>query len=114
MSAGHYHRYPSLLSPGFRAPLAWMLANGDGPELMKRWTALNYDYDIVYGTGYNVQGTTRYVDRDLMRCLYDAAYAEKLVGRPINTGMSPDDTLDCLLRHETVEKVLMDLLEART
>ena len=91
-----------------------MLANGDGPELMKRWTALNYDYDIVYGTGYNVQGTTRYVDRDLMRCLYDAAYAEKLVGRPINTGMSPDDTLDCLLRHETVEKVLMDLLEART
>jgi hypothetical protein len=109
MSTGHYHRYPNPLAPkSGLAQLNRKLTTGDAPKLMKRWNALNFDYDIVYGTGYNVQGTTRYVDRDLMRSLYDTAYAEKLLGAPINTGLSPDDTLECLLRHEMVEKVILD------
>jgi hypothetical protein len=109
MSAGHYHRYPNPLNPkNGLAQLNRKLTTCDAPELMKRWNALSFDYDIVYGTGYNVQGTTRYVDRDLMRSLYDAAYAEKVLGAPIDTGLSPDDTLECLLRHEMVEKVILD------
>lgn len=106
MSAGHEHRYPNPL--GKRGAALALLSSGDGPALMKRWNTVNYDYDIVYGTGYNVQGTIRYVDRDLMRSLYDPAYAEKILGAPITAGLSPNDTLECLLRHEMIEKAILD------
>ena len=85
-----------------------MLRSDDAPELMRRLNKRDFDHDIVYGSGYNVQGTTRYIDRDLARAIYQPAYAEQIVGKAINTGLSPDDTLECLLWHEAVEKVLLD------
>ncbi len=75
---------------------------------MKRWNKLDLDFDIVYLCGYNIWGTTRFADRDFVHALYDPAYAEKIVGAAINTGLSPDDTLECLLAHEAIEKVLLD------
>jgi clan AA aspartic protease (TIGR02281 family) len=109
MSAGHHHRYPNMLVPEqARTALHRMLTTGAGPELMRRWNKLDLDHDIVYLAGYNVQGTTRYVDRDFVRALYEPAYAEQLLGAAIDTGLSPDDTLECILRHETVEKVILD------
>jgi len=58
--------------------------------------------------GYNVAGTERYIDRDAMRAILDPAYATQILGEPVNTGMSPKDTIDCILLHEAVEKVTLD------
>jgi predicted aspartyl protease len=75
---------------------------------MKRWQRFDYDHDIVFTTGYNVSGTIHYADRDFLRALYEPSYARQILGGPIDTGLSPDDTLECLLRHETVEKIILD------
>jgi hypothetical protein len=110
MSAGHHHTYPNPLTGGKACydTLELILNTGAGPELTKRWSKLDLDHDIVYGAGYNVQGTTRYVDRDLARALYEPDYAERLLGTVIDAGLSPDDTLACILKHETVEKIILD------
>jgi hypothetical protein len=110
MSAGHKHKTPNLLVPGPQTvdTLHRLLNGGDAPELAKRWARFDFDYDIPYLAGYNVQGTTRYGDRDFVRALYDPAYAEQLVGAPIDTGLSPENTLACILRHESTEKIILD------
>jgi len=84
------------------------LKTGGAPELMQRWQRTDYDHDIVFTTGYNIFGTIRYADRDFVRALYDVDYACRILGAPIDTGLSPDDTLECLLWHEAVEKVIID------
>jgi hypothetical protein len=43
-----------------------------------------------------------------VKALYDPAYAKQILGAPIDTGLSPDDTLECLLEHEGVEKTILD------
>jgi hypothetical protein len=106
MSAGHRHRRPNLLS--HTRELHKLLQLGGAPSLMKRWQAINVVADVPYACGYNVAGTTRFVDRDLAKALFDPAYAEQLLGAAIDTGLSPHDTLECLLTHEAIEKVLMD------
>lgn len=110
MSVGHDHKVPNLLAetPRVRRMLHRLLTTGHGPALMKRFTNLNLDCDIAYTAGYNVPGTTRFLDRDFVHALYDPKYAEKIIGQPIDTGLSPDDTLECVLTHEADEKVILD------
>ena len=106
MSAGHRHRRPNPLS--HTRELHKLLRIGGAPALMKRFQKLDLDHDCPYLCGYNVTGTTRFVDRDFARALFDPAYAEKLIGAAIDTGMSPEDTLECLLTHEAIEKTITD------
>jgi hypothetical protein len=51
---------------------------------------------------------TRFLDRDFVRAIYDPEYAKHIIGAPIDTGLSPDDTIDCILQHEGIEKVILD------
>lgn len=106
MSTGHHHARPNMLA--HTRELNRMLKTGDAPVLMRRWSKLDLDHDMAYLAGYNVEGTTRYADRDFVRALYDPAYAEQIIGKPIITGLTPDDTLECVLWHEAIEKVLLD------
>jgi hypothetical protein len=110
MSAGQKHREPNLFveTPKIRANLHKLLTTGHAPMLMKRWNKLDIDSDIVYLAGYNVFGTTAFLDRDFVHALHDPNYAIQLLGHPIDTGLSPDDTMECILRHEHVEKVIQD------
>jgi hypothetical protein len=55
-----------------------------------------------------VPGTTRYLDRDFFHALTDPAYAAHLGIGPIDTGLSPQDVVACLMEHEGTEKVILD------
>ena len=110
MSAGHKHSSPNLLVPSPRclAMLHRLLTTGGAPKLMARWRQLDIDHDIPYLLGYNVQGTITYADRDYVNALHDPKYAQAIIGQAIDTGLPPDRTLDCTVRHEHVEKTLLD------
>jgi hypothetical protein len=110
MSVGHPHKTPNLLTGSAEsyAMLRRLLRGGGAPELMKRWQKFDGDHDIVYTAGYNTAGTTRYADRNFVHALFDPEYATHILGAPIDTGLSPDDTLLCVLHHEEVEKVILD------
>lgn len=105
MSAGHGHKRPNLKHP---AELKKLLAEGDAPALMQRWQGIDVDHDMPDLAGYNVAGTVRYIDKDIFRALLDPDYATEILGEPIDTGLSPEDTVDCLMKHEGVEKVILD------
>lgn len=105
MSAGHGHTRPNLRHAG---ELRKLLQSGGAPELMKRWQKLNADNDVTYLAGYNTDGTVRYIDRDVLHALLDPKYAEHLGIGAIDTGLSPEDTIDCLMEHEAIEKALLD------
>jgi hypothetical protein len=85
-----------------------LLRQGGAPQLMQRWQRLDVDHDINDLAGYNVFGTVRFIDRDFFRALFDPAYAEQIGIGPVDTGLSPEHTVECLLTHEGVEKVLID------
>jgi hypothetical protein len=110
MSAGHKHSSPNLLVPTPKAiaMLHRLLTTGGAEHLMARWQRLDIDHDIPYLLGYNVQGTVTYADRDYINALRDPAYAHQIIGEAINTGLHPNQTLDCTVRHEHVEKVILD------
>lgn len=105
MSAGHGHSRPNLKH---HTELAKLLSTGGAPELMHRWQKLDPDYDINDLAGYNVPGTIRYIDRDAFHAILDPEYAEHIGVGPIDTGMSPEDTIACIVEHESDEKVLLD------
>jgi hypothetical protein len=105
MSAGSPHHRPNLRHP---AELAKLLRTGGAPELAKRWQRLDVDHDITDLAGYDVWGTTRFLDQDFFRALTDPAYAEQIFGAAIDTGLTEAQTVDCLLTHEGDEKVLLD------
>jgi hypothetical protein len=50
----------------------------------------------------------RYLDRDFFHALLDPRYAQHLGIGHIDTGLSPDDTVEALLEHEGDEKVILD------
>jgi hypothetical protein len=75
---------------------------------MRRRQGIDVDHDINDVAGYNVAGTIRYADRDFVGALFDPDYAVSIIGDPIDTGPSPDDTLDCVMDHEAIEKVVLD------
>ncbi len=106
MSVGHQHKAPNLLV--HTRELKRLLSSGDAPALMKRFQHFDMDHDIPDTAGYDVQGTTRFGDRDFVRALYDSKHAEQIIGQPIDTGLTPEQTLECVLWHEAVEKVLLD------
>lgn len=110
MSVGHHHKEPNLFAetPRIRATLHKLLTSGMAPQLMRRWRNVDFDSDVPYLAGYNVFGTTKLADRDFIHALYDSAYAEHLIGEPIDTGLSPEDTLECIFTHEETEKVILD------
>lgn len=105
MSAGHGHSRPNLKHP---QELRKLLQTGGAPELMQRWKDLDVDHDIPYLAGYNVGGTTRYLDRDFLHALLDPRFAEHVGIGQIDTGLSAEDTVECLLEHEGAEKVILD------
>jgi hypothetical protein len=106
MSAGHRHRRANPLS--HTRELHKLLQIGGAPSLMKQWVKIEANGDCPYLCGYNVAGNTRFADREFARALHDPAFAEQLLGEAIDTGLSPQDTLQCLLTHEAIEKVLLD------
>lgn len=105
MSAGHGHSRANTKHP---SELKHLLATGGAPALMKRWQALDVDHDVADLAGYNVAGTVRYLDRDFFKALLDPEYATEILGEPIDTGMAPHDTVDAILTHEGIEKVVID------
>lgn len=105
MSAGHKHSRPNHRH---YTEVKNLLAQGSAPQLMQRFRGLDDQHDCTYLAGYNVAGTKRFIDQDVMKALLDPAHATELLGAPIDTGMSPEDTIECLMLHEGVEKVLLD------
>lgn len=105
MSAGHPHAHANMRHP---AELKQLREEGGFADLMQRWRTLDVDHDIHDLAGYNVDGTVRYLDKDFFRALLDAEYAQQIGIGPIDTGLSPGDTVACLLEHEGTEKVLLD------
>jgi hypothetical protein len=105
VSAGHGHSRPNLKHP---KELAKLLTEGGAPELMHRWQRLDPDHDINDLAGYNVAGTVRFIDRDAFHALLNPAYAEHIGVGPIDTGLSGEDTIACIIEHESDEKVLLD------
>lgn len=105
MSAGHGHSRANLKHPN---ELKTLLAEGGAPELMRRFQHLDVDHDIPDLAGYSVDGTTRYLDKDFFHALIDPEVAKQNGVGEIDTGLSPDDTVECILEHEAVEKVLLD------
>ena len=101
MSAGDGHRRPNKCSA---LKVHELLGSGGAPELMRRWRGLSDAYDIPDLAGYNVAGTERYIDRDAMRAILDPAYAQQILGEPVQTGLSPKDTIDAILLHEAVRR----------
>lgn len=104
MSVARGHSRPNLRHP---QELQELLSKADAPALMQRWAKLDTDHDVPDVAGYNVAGTTRYLDRDVFQALLDPDHA-KAVGVAIDTGLTPDQTIECILRHEGIEKVLLD------
>jgi hypothetical protein len=105
VSAGHGHSRPNLKHP---KELAKLLTQGGAPELMHRWQRLDVDHDIPDLAGYNVAGTVRYLDRDAYRALMDPEYAVHILGEAIDTGLTPEQTIGCIIEHEGDEKVILD------
>jgi hypothetical protein len=89
-----------------------MVQSAQNRHRLRATDRLNSTWDITHDiadlAGYNVPGTTRYLDRDFFHALTDPAYAPHLGIGPIDTGLSPADTVECLMRHEGVEKVILD------
>lgn len=110
MSAGDKHPRPNLLvpSPEALAVLHRMLTSSEGEQLMARFRRVDTAHDIPYLAGYDVDATTRFLDRDFVHALSDPAYAKQIIGAPIDTGLSPQQTSECILRHEGVEKTILD------
>jgi broad specificity phosphatase PhoE len=98
MSSGAEHRAPNRVTQTNELENK-LLRSGGAPSLMRRWQKVDTEHDIPYGSGYNVDGTIVYIDKDLAAAVHD--------GR-VDTGLSAPDTLECLCRHERVEKVLLD------
>src|SRR6266581_2122802 len=105
MSAGHGHRRLNLRHA---QELRKLLTTGGAPELMRRWSRFDHQHDINDVAGYSVDGTVRYLDRDVFRALFHDDYAVHLIGEPIRTGLTPHQTLDCILLHEADEKTVLD------
>jgi hypothetical protein len=111
MSAGHGHKYSNIRGGSPQncvKELHKLLTSGGAPELMKRWRRLDVDHDITDLAGYNVSGTVRYLDRDFFRALTDPAYAVEILGASIDTGLTVDQTAQCVVEHEGEEKVILD------
>lgn len=105
MSAGHGHTRANLRHP---KELAKLLTEGGALGLMNRWERLDVEHDIPDLAGYNVAGAVRYLDQDVFRALFDPDYATKILGAPIDTGLTPEQTVTCIIEHEGDEKVLLD------
>ena len=66
---------------------------------MKRWRKLDPDHDLPDLAGYNVAGTVRYIDRDAFRALTDPEYAKHILGEEIDTGLTPEQTIQLWLQY---------------
>jgi hypothetical protein len=105
VSAGTPHKRNNLKHP---RELKKLMAEGDTSALASRWIGLDVDHDMPDLCGYNVAGTMVFIDRDFFRALLDPAYAQHIGIGPIDTGLSPEDTIDCLVCHEQTEKQILD------
>ena len=85
MSAGDSHRRVNKCST---QEVHKLLGTGGAPQLMRRWRGLEDGWDIADLAGYNVAGTHRYIDRDAMRAILDPAYAQQILGEPVDTPRS--------------------------
>jgi hypothetical protein len=105
VSAGHGHSRPNLKH---HTELRKLLSIGGAPALMQRWHSLDPHSDIPDLAGYNVPGTVRYIDRDAFHAILDEEYAVHILGEKIDTGLTPDETIQCIAEHEGDEKVILD------
>lgn len=107
MSAGHGHSRPNLKHVQEFDKLSH---EGGFQQLMQRWQKVDTSNDIPDLAGYNVAGTVRFLDRDFFHAVHDPGYAVHILGEPIDTGLSAEDTVTCILEHEADEKTLLDAL----
>lgn len=92
MSSGH-RASPRAVTA---AELNAVLKNQDVRARLSQKPTINRSYDIPYLAGYSTDARTIYIDRHL------PVQNIKIAGRSVNV-------LPFLLRHETVEKALIDL-----
>lgn len=85
------------MQPGHPGELAPML--GAAADLRKRFKDLDVEHDIPDGVGCNTQGTIRYIDKDLFNAVVDGQ---------ADTGLTPEQVIDCLVEHIEAEKTLKD------
>jgi len=108
VSAGHGHRRPNAKHP---AELRKLM---DEPDFRRCWNRPFRvdDTKHVFDTaGYNVRGNIYYRDADFVRAVRDGEWRNPLTGG-VHTmrvpGMSAEQILDAILRHERIEKCLLD------
>jgi hypothetical protein len=105
MSAGHPHVRGNKQT---KAELDEITKTDDFKRLWQRWKSFDVTHDIHDLAGYNVDGTIRYLDKDFFHALFDPEVAKKLGIGAIDTGLSPMDTIACLMQHEGIEKTAID------
>lgn len=85
------------MKDGHPGDLGQML--GAAADLRKRFTDLDVEHDLPDGVGCNNAGTIRYIDRDLFNAVLDGQ---------TDTGLTPEQVIDCLVEHIEAEKSLAD------
>lgn len=68
-------------------------------KLRQRFNDLDVSHDIPSGIGCNVDGTVRYIDKDLFDAIIDGK---------VDTGLTPEQTIECLAEHIEAEKIIAE------
>jgi hypothetical protein len=97
VSVGSHHHRPNR---AHEKQLEKLLADPDAKRMWARPFKVLFDFDCPDGGGYSVLGDLYFVDP----ILADAIKTGKLSA----DGMSADETLETLIRHERIEKTLLD------
>lgn len=87
----------STMKPGHPGDFGQLLASA--ADLRKRFKDIDVEHDIPDGVGCNVEGTVRYIDKDLFNAV---------VAGEADTGLTPEQVIDCLVEHIEAEKSLAD------
>jgi hypothetical protein len=80
--------------------LAKLLSEPDARKMWARPFKVLFDFDCPDGAGYSVFGDLYFVDPVIAEAIH--------TGKLTVAGMSPHEVLECLLRHERIEKTLLD------
>ncbi len=86
-----------MMKPGHPGDLDHLL--GAAGDLRKRFTDLDVEHDIPDGLGCSEDGTIRYIDKDLFNAV---------VSGEADTGLTPEQVIDCFVEHIEAEKSLAD------
>lgn len=86
-----------------KARLASLLGHPAVPEMRRRFNDFDAEHDIPDGIGCNAKGTVRYIDRGLFNAI---------VRGEADTGLTPEQVIECLVEHIEAERVLSESAKA--